>query len=618
MKRLFALSFILFVLIFSFANIAPAQEEHVPNEVLVKFKFEVSNLKRQLALDQVFGKIIGTFRLDRDLLHIQVPESIGTEQAISILSANPLVKYAVRNNIHHIDSTFPNDPRFGNQWALHNTGQSGGKIDADIDAPEAWDLFTGSPSIVVAVLDTGVDYNHEDLAANIWTNPGEIPGNGIDDDHNGYVDDIHGYDFAYGDPDPMDVHSHGTCCAGIIGGVGNNGKGVSGINWTVRIMCVKVLDDSGSGTSANIVKGMDYATENGAHLTSNSYGCHFCYNEAEREAIERANQAGKLFVAAAGNYGIDTDRWSHYPSCYNNQNIISVTATDKNDSQLYNYGKTTVDMAGCSPDITTTKPNNTYTDTFNGTSAACPHVAGVAALAWGYEPNLTHLQVKNRLMETARPVSSLSGKCVTGGTVNAYNALSAGGPPPEPPVAPTDLVASAVACNRIDLSWQDNSNNEDGFKIERSLDGTNFSPLATIGPNITSYSDTGLNENTTYWYRVKAYNDVGESGYSNVASDTTPPCGGQPPAAPSNLRIAYTGRSFLYLQWNDNSNNEDGFKIERSLDNVSFTQIATVGANTTTCLNSGLSSKTKYYYRVRAYNSYGNSAYSNTASGTTK
>ncbi len=615
MKKIFSISFLSLVLILFAVQAAKAQD-YVPNEVLIKFQKGVSFEVQDIAIQSVQGRVIGLFRLDPDLLHLRVPETIGTDRAISILLSNPVVQYAVRNNIHYINDLFPDDPKFNKQWPLHNTGQDGGTPDADMDAPEAWDLFTGSPNIVVAVLDTGVDYNHEDLAANIWTNPGEIPGNGIDDDGNGYTDDIYGWDFAYDDSDPMDIHGHGTACSGVIGGVGNNGIGVSGINWNVSIMCVKVLDDGGSGTTADIINGIDYATENGAYLTSNSYGCYFCYNDAMRDAIERANAAGKLFTAAAGNYGVSTDIYGHYPSSYDNANIISVTATDRNDNQIYNYGPTTVDMAGYSPEITTTIPGNGYTETFNGTSAACPHVAGVAALTWGYEPGLTHMEVKTRLMETVRLVPSLTGLCVTGGNVNAFNALSAGGPPPEPPAAPTSLTATASACDQIDLTWTDNSDDEDGFKIERSENGVDFNQIDTVGENVTTYSDTGLAEATQYWYRVRAYNAGGDSAYSDIDDATTPPCPA-PPNAPSNLTANAVACDQIDLAWIDNSNDEDGFSIERSIDNVNFAEIGTVAPNVTSYSDTTVEGNTTYYYRVRAWNENGYSDYSDTASDTT-
>jgi len=608
----------MFLILFT-NNIAKAQD-YVPDEVLIKFKRGVGKQARQVAINSVQGKRIGTFRLDPDLFHLKVPATIGADIAISHLIRNPNVQYAVRNHIYYItqDQVFPDDTRFHNQWALHNTGRGGGTAGADIDAPEAWNIFTGSSDIIVAVLDTGVDYNHKDLAANIWTNPLEYAGTiGKDDDLNGYVDDVHGYDFAYDNGDPMDVRGHGTKCAGVIGGVGNNGLGITGINWTVRIMCVKVHKDSGGATSDAIIKGIDYAIENGAHITSNSYGCENCYSQPVKAAIERANSAGILFVASAGNAGWSTDDIPHYPSSYDNGNIISVTATDKNDNQRYNWGPETVDMAGCSPLITTTKLGNRYTNMFGGTSAACPHVAGVAALVWGNELGLSHMDVKNRLMDTVRQVPSLFKMCVTEGTVNAYDALSGGGPLPQPPAAPTNLTAIAVACDQIDLEWTDNSDNENGFKIERSEDGLNFTQIDTVGANVKTYSDTELAENTQYWYQVKAYNAGGSSAYSYVASDTTYPCPGEPPTAPTDLIAKARGKNKIALKWKDNSNNEDGFYIYRSSDGVTFPWIKSVGPNTTSYVDTGLSSKNPYWYKVCAYNTYGEGC-SDIAKATTK
>ncbi|MBM4086419.1 MAG: peptidase S8, partial [Planctomycetes bacterium] len=176
------------------------------------------------------------------------------------LSGNPLVAYFEPNASVTLQDTFPNDPYFSDLWGMHNTGQTGGTPDADIDAPAAWDITTGSASIVVGVIDTGVDYTHPDLAANIWTNPGEVPGDGIDNDGNGFVDDVHGYDFVNNDGDPMDDNAHGTHVSGTIAGVGNNAVGVAGVNWTSSIMGLKFLDAGGSGWTSDAVLALNYAT----------------------------------------------------------------------------------------------------------------------------------------------------------------------------------------------------------------------------------------------------------------------------------------------------------------------------------------------------------------------
>ena len=604
------------LLIFFVGDVASAQD-YMPDEVLIKFNRGVSKQHRHVAINSVRGTVVGTFRLDSDLLHVKVPATIGTDRAISNLARNPNVQYAVRNSIYYLtqDQLFPDDKRFKQQWALNNGN------DADVDAPEAWSIFTGSRDIIVAVLDTGIDYNHEDLADNMWVNELEILGvTDLDDDDNGYVDDYYGYDFAYDDSDPIDVQGHGTMCAGVIGAVGNNRLGIAGINWTVRIMAIKTHKDSGFATAAAVVAGIDYAIENGAHITSNSWG-----NRADKEsppvkdAINRAHVAGLLCIFAAGNDNVDTDNpdTAFYPSSFDLDNIISVTATDRSDNQHYNWGQITVDMAGCSPGIATTVPGDQYTRHFNGTSAACPHVAGVAALVWGYDPGLSHTDIKQRLMDTVRPVPSLDGMCVTEGTVNAYNALNAGGPPPSPPAAPTDLVASAAACDQIDLNWLDNANNETGFTIERSLDGSNFSQLDTVGADVTSYEDTSagsVTTYTTYWYRVRAFNSGGDSSYSNIASATTPICPAVPPAAPTNLTAKARGKNKIALSWNDVSNNEEGFSIHRSPTGGA----PSVGPNTTSYVDAGLDSKTTYSYWVCAYKAGYEESCSDVAYATTK
>ena len=240
----------------------------------------------------------------------------------------------------------PDDPQFGNQWGLNNTDQSSGLVDADIDAPEAWDVRTTGGGLKVAVIDTGIDYTHPDLAANIWTNPGEIPGNGIDDEGNGYIDDVHGYDFANNDGDPLDDMGHGTHVAGTIAAVGNNGMGVTGVVWgDVQLVALKFLDANGSGSISNAIRAINYCVANGITISNNSWGSGVGFL-ALRDAIKTAGDAGHLFVASAGNDSDDADIAPTFPAAFDLNNIISVAATDR-FSQLAsfsNYGKSSVDI----------------------------------------------------------------------------------------------------------------------------------------------------------------------------------------------------------------------------------------------------------------------------------
>ncbi|MCB0211363.1 MAG: S8 family serine peptidase, partial [Anaerolineae bacterium] len=233
---------ILFILAvsISYASPPPAQIERpkfVPGELLVKLKDGVPSSQINTIHKQLATRTLEHFKLI-DVFHLKLPDNLDVEKAIKILEKHPLVDFVEPNGLYYLDDTLPNDPEFGEMWGLHNIGQDGGTPDADIDAPEAWDITTGSKTVVVAVIDSGVDRNHEDLADNIWTNPGEIPNNGIDDDNNGFIDDVYGWDFSDDDNDPSPAGGgclgHGTHVSGTIGAMGNNNIGVTGVNWNVK------------------------------------------------------------------------------------------------------------------------------------------------------------------------------------------------------------------------------------------------------------------------------------------------------------------------------------------------------------------------------------------------
>ncbi len=282
---------------------------------------------------------------------VHLGEGVTVADALAAYQSDPNVLYAEPNYRVSLQLT-PNDAQFGALWGMNNTGQTGGTFDADIDAVEAWDYNTGQGNIIVAVIDTGVDYTHEDLAANIWVNPGEIAGDGMDNDQNGFVDDVHGYDFAFNDGDPMDDHNHGTHVAGTIGAVGNNGIGVAGVNWNVQIMAVKFLDGGGSGSISDAIEAINYAVANGAHLSNNSWGLNGSFSQAMHDAIASAQDAGHIFVAAAGNgnfagVGLNNDVTPFWPANHDLENVVAVAALDHNDQKasFSNYGATTVDVA---------------------------------------------------------------------------------------------------------------------------------------------------------------------------------------------------------------------------------------------------------------------------------
>lgn len=419
---------------------------HTENELVNKFKLrDAKKVLRELDRLQKNPEKSQSFK-DKglDKLFVASTDQQKTPQLLQDLKKDPDVEYAEPNFILHT-SQLPNDPLFVNLWGLNNTGQTGGTNDADIDAPEAWN--TPSANIVtVGVIDTGIDYNHEDLSANMWKNSAEAAGQpGVDDDGNGYIDDVYGYDFVNNDPDPMDDNGHGTHVAGTIAAVGENGVGVAGVNYHGKVAALKFLSATGSGTTTDAVRALQYATQMGFKITSNSWGGGG-YSQTLYDAISAANNAGALFVAAAGNSTNNNDAAPFYPASYTLPNIISVAATDKYDNlaSFSNYGATSVDLGAPGVSIFSTVPKGTCSScdpsgyrTLSGTSMATPHVSGAAAYLWGVYPNLSGLQIKDKLLISGDPKTALSGKTVSGKRLNLNNAMPAAAPSPTPTPIPS-------------------------------------------------------------------------------------------------------------------------------------------------------------------------------------
>jgi subtilisin family serine protease len=505
----------------------------VSGEILVQFEPDASSYDRSAARSLVSGQVVRVFNGGGERWRLN--QGVTTEQAIARMQGNPRVRVAEPNYIVHA-TLAPTDPQYPNLWGLHNTGQNGGMPGADIDAEHAWNVGTGARSVKVAVIDTGVDYNHPDLAANIWTNPGEIPGNGVDDDHNGFVDDVHGWDFANGDHDPMDDVGHGTHVSGTIGALADNVIGVAGVNWQVTIIPVKFLGNDGSGTVADAITAIDYATSVGARVMNNSWGGG-AYSQLLLDAINRAGAAGSLFVAAAGNATNDNDNFPSYPASYDAPNIVSVAALDRNDhlASFSNYGHASVDLGAPGVSILSTLPGGNY-GTFSGTSMATPHVSGVAALVLSVAPNLSVSQLKQRLMQSTVPIPSLTGITVTGGRLNAARALA--GPDATPPAAITSLDADTPTSYSLTLHWT--ATGDDGatgtaaeYDIRYStstLDEAAFAAATRVAgapdplPAGTAQEMQveGLQFGTTYSFAIKAIDEWGNAGpISNVVTGTT-------------------------------------------------------------------------------------------------
>lgn len=424
----------------------------VPGELIVKFK---STMNKSLVngLTTLGVDIDRKIEVSSDNLYVvKFPQTKSMKGIQNLLSDHPEIEYAEPNFIYEIVKPVsktddiqglissysdvneeynytPMDPKFGQLWGLQNTGENDpgrtpGVVGADIDMMKAWEITKGDRAVRIAVIDTGIDYNHPDLRNQMWTNEAELNGlDGVDDDGNGYVDDIHGYDFASNDGDPLDGNSHGTHCAGTIGAE-HNDLGVAGIMADVEFVAVKFLSDSGSGTTEAAIKAIDYATKLNVDIMSNSWGGGG-RSEALKEAIERANDKGIIFTAAAGNSSTDNDTRPHYPSNYEVENVISVAATTSSDdlASFSCYGRNTVHIAAPGHNILSTVKNGKYSS-FSGTSMATPHVTGAIGLLLAQEGRLPASEVKERVMMTSEPLSSLRGKTINSGRLNAYNLLT--------------------------------------------------------------------------------------------------------------------------------------------------------------------------------------------------
>jgi len=339
---------------------------------------------------------------------VQIPAGHSVEQAAQAYLSIGGVKYAEPNYIVKVQKR-PDDPDYGFLWGMNA-----------IMAPSAWEFTTGSKEVIVAVVDSGVDYTHKDLKENMWTNPGEIPNNGIDDDENGFIDDYYGWNFADNNADPMDRNDHGTHVAGTIGAVGNNGVGVAGVNWDVSIMAVKGLGEDGSGYTFDLIASVIYASNMGADIINNSWGG----GSPSRALTEAVRMSPALIVFAAGNDGTNLDI-EPKNTTINAPNVLIVAASNAigNPAPFTNYGKSTVHVAAPGVSIYSTTPNNNYAF-YQGTSMAAPMVAGLAALMKAANPELTASEIKNIIMETTTPTPQWSEMVIAGGIINAANAVS--------------------------------------------------------------------------------------------------------------------------------------------------------------------------------------------------
>ncbi len=415
---------------------AAATASHHPSRLIVRFRTDMVPGQRAVTHTTARAdRVVRRARFVDGLTVVEVPEDEWS-QALASYRTDPNVLY-VEPDFEIRIGDLPNDPSFDRLWGMENTGQTlngffcfpTGTVGADIRALEAWDVWTGDPDFRIAVIDTGINYEHPDLAANVWTNPGEIAGNGIDDDGNGWIDDIHGYDFHNGDSDPLDDHRHGSHVAGTIGAVGNNDLGVVGVNHQCSLVALKTFDENGSGFVSTAVEAMEYVIANGIRVSNNSWGCSSadagCFSQALFDVIQASQSVDHIFVAAAGNkFGNDNDDIPYYPVSYDLDNIIAVAALDNRDGLAFfsNFGANSVDVAAPGACIYSTMLGSDY-GYLDGTSMATPHVTGLVGLVMSRLPELTGPQVRERIFKTVRPVPALEGMVATGGVIHAGAAV---------------------------------------------------------------------------------------------------------------------------------------------------------------------------------------------------
>jgi len=435
-------------------------QEKIPDQYLIKFSSPISILtQRQLNKDlglniekanQLSGSLYTKGKLNESL-------------AKALLSKGLLEYIEPNYKLERMNT--PNDPQAVSQWP--NQEQS---TDIDLDLFDAWQVSTGSDEIVVGIIDSGLNYNHPDLAGNIWQNTAEIPFNGIDDDGNGVVDDFYGYNSVSNSGDPLDNNGHGSHIAGIIGAQGNNSLGISGVNWNVKLLGMKFLDGAGNGSTQNAIEAIEYAIalkRRGVNIRvlNNSWGGNF-FSRALEDAVRATNSEGILFVAASGNSGSDNDFRPIYPASLDLENVVSVAAMGPggNLASFSNYGQDSVDLAAPGVDIFSTWLGSEYRD-LSGTSMAAPYVSGVAALLLSSEPGLSAAQLKARLTSTVRPLPGLAGLVRSGGMVNAGFALSNTLAPPEDIIEQVEYVQTRFPAREDNRLGERILTSDDGYQV---------------------------------------------------------------------------------------------------------------------------------------------------------
>jgi subtilisin family serine protease len=468
--------------------------ETTDNDLLVQFR---SPQSAPLIGQSISGGTVRRQLTDDGWFEIDVHSGTTLSSALAMFQSRSDV-IQVTPDFTIRSQAIPNDPSYSSLWGLNNNGSQGGLSTADINVEQAWDYST-TANITTAVIDTGVDYTHPDLAANIWNNSDEIAGNGIDDDRNGYVDDTRGWDFANNDNNPMDDNGHGTHVAGTIGAVGNNGVGVTGVAWTTSIMPLKFLDNEGAGALSDAIAAINYARVNGAKVINASWGGGG-FSSALQSAISQFIASGGVFVAAAGNESSNNVTVPSYPANY--PGVISVGASTRTDTlaSFSNFG-TNVDIVAPGQGIVSTLPGNRY-GSLSGTSMAAPHVAGAIALLWSQNPSRTATQITDAIMSNTDNV--LRGTTSQFGRINVGKAAVAlrngtTTPPTNPPPANVTRTYSLQGTPRIN---------------DATTRGSTVSSFAIDVPDNVTIADLDIVLNISHTY-------VSDLGIRLIAPDGT-------------------------------------------------------------------------------------------------
>jgi len=575
-----------------------------PAGVLVKFPDDVGDGYKQAVRAMVGDGSHSTAEseLGVELLVVRVPPHVALERLA------PWVEYVERDRIVRL-SQVPNDPHYGQLWGLKNTGQvvagDPGVAGIDMRAEEAWSVTTGDAQFAIAVIDTGVAWRHPDLAANIWTNSAEVAGNGMDDDANGYIDDVRGWDFYGRDADPDDENGHGTHVAGTIGAIGNNNLGVVGVNWACQLVPLRFIGPQG-GYVSDAVSAVDYCRRKGIKVSNNSWGGGG-YSQALYDAIANARAAGHVFVAAAGNSGVNADVTRAYPASYDLDNIISVAAANNDGLRagFSNYGVRSVDLAAPGVAIYSTHLNDGYTH-LQGTSMASPQVAGAAALVWARNPAWSYAQVRGRLLASVRTAPAWTNVVATGGMLDLGNAVTASRLVNSAPrvviSAPRSslsvIVGSPVICAATA------TDREDGDLSARIVWSSSVDGELGTGAMLTiSTLSVGRHMITA---RVT---DEGGLQHSLLRTVTVRPP--PPPLAPAYFLARMTAPGAASLTWVDRATNELGFEVERQQRiNGVWTQTTTQTVSANMVQTADAPGTGVWRWRVRAVGSTGLSAWS--------